>query len=87
MEKIFSNIKENSLLHMVKRKKDILLERENLCTDEQYLQCSTMYLNKGKTFKPHKHFHRSIYHAMFKRPELVEIGDHVEVVILLQIKL
>jgi hypothetical protein len=61
MEIIYSKV-NGKTLHMVKRKKDILSERENLVPESEYLQCSSMNLPKGKTFKPHKHFHREIKH-------------------------
>jgi len=64
MEKIYSKI-NNNLLHMVKRKSDIKDERENLSSDLEFLQCSSMNLPKGKTFKPHKHFHRPITHENY----------------------
>lgn len=64
MEKIYSKINGN-LLHMVKRKSDIKSERENLSSDLEFLQCSSMNLPKGKTFKPHKHYHRPITHENY----------------------
>jgi len=57
MEKIYSKI-DGRLLHMINRLDDIESERKNLCDDNKYLQCATMKLYKGKTFKPHKHFER-----------------------------
>jgi cupin fold WbuC family metalloprotein len=59
MEKINSKI-NGKLLHFVKRKSDIKNERENLVSDSEFIQCSSMNLPKGKTFKPHKHFHRKV---------------------------
>jgi len=40
---------------MVVRKGDINKGRENLCPDEQFLQCATLKLQAGDTFKAHKH--------------------------------
>jgi hypothetical protein len=59
MEKIYSKI-NNKLLHFINRKEEIISERNNLVNDEEFLQCSTMRLQKGKTFKPHKHFYRKV---------------------------
>jgi hypothetical protein len=57
MEKIYSKI-DGRLLHLINRLDDINTERVNLSGDETYLQCASMKLPKGKTFKPHKHFER-----------------------------
>lgn len=64
MEKIYSKV-NNRLLHFINRKSEINSNRNNLVDDNQFLQCSTMKLNKGTTFKPHKHFHREIFHKEY----------------------
>lgn len=58
MEKIYSKIENQKLLHLVLRKNKILQERENIIPDNNFIQCATIKLNEGKTFKPHKHFWR-----------------------------
>jgi len=55
MRKIYSNIQEDKLLHIVLRKEDVKDERLNVIADEEFLQLAAMKLPKGKTFKPHKH--------------------------------
>jgi len=65
MIKIYSKNDSNKLLHMVNKKSDIKSERENLSSDLQFLQCSSMKLPKGKTFKPHRHFHRLVTHENY----------------------
>jgi hypothetical protein len=55
MEKIYSKIKKDVLLHVVVRGNDIKEGREDLIPEENFIQCSTLKLNKNKTFKPHKH--------------------------------
>ena len=55
IKKIYSNVEDNKLLHMVVRKEEIQSERVNVIEDEEYLQLAAMRLQKGKTFKPHKH--------------------------------
>jgi len=64
MEKIYSKI-NSKLLHFINRKEDIVSERNNLISDTEFLQCSTMNLQKGKTFKPHKHFHREVHNEKY----------------------
>ncbi len=58
MEKIYSKVEPEKLLHLINRINDVDSERNNLIDNSEFLQCSTMKLNKGKTFKPHKHFLR-----------------------------
>ena len=55
MEKIYSKVDPNKLLHMVVRKDDIKPGREDLVPEKNFIQCSTLNLDEGKTFKPHKH--------------------------------
>ena len=54
MEKIFSKINPNKLLHLINRKKDIS-NRADIIPTDNFLQCATMKLENGKTFLPHKH--------------------------------
>ena len=61
MEKIYSKIKPNKLLHLINRVSEIQ-ERTNVADDEQFLQLATLKMYKGQTFKPHKH--------IWKKPQL-----------------
>ena len=56
MIKIYSKIEPNKLLHFVVRLKDIKEGREDLVSPDNFIQCSSLKLKKGTTFKPHKHF-------------------------------
>lgn len=58
MEKFYSNVEKGKLLHCINRLSDIVNIRENLISDDNFIQCATMKLPKDKTFKPHKHFQR-----------------------------
>ena len=55
MEKIYSTVDPNKLLHIIQRLDDIKESRVDLIPAEQFIQCSTLKMKKGKTFKPHKH--------------------------------
>jgi cupin fold WbuC family metalloprotein len=55
MTKIFSKLDPSKLLHMIVRKGDIKEGRTDLCPTEEFLQCATLRLEKGKTFRPHRH--------------------------------
>lgn len=57
MEKFYSKIEPNRLLHAIYRREDIrnLEGREDLVAPDQYIQCAALKLPEGTTFKPHKH--------------------------------
>lgn len=55
MQKIYSRFDKNRLLHIVVRKADILMGRQDIIDPDNFLQCSTMQMNAGTTFKPHYH--------------------------------
>jgi hypothetical protein len=46
MEKIYSKVQPEKLLHFIVRKEDITPGRQDLVAEDQFIQCS---------FKPHKH--------------------------------
>ena len=46
---------EGRLCHLIVRKGDIPKGRMNVCQDEQFIQCATLRLDKGTTFKAHQH--------------------------------
>ena len=55
MEKIYSKIDPNKLLHIVVRKEEITPGRQDIVPEENFIQCSILNMEKGKTFRPHKH--------------------------------
>lgn len=55
MEKIYSKIDQSKLLHIIYRFNEIRNGRLDIVPDENFIQCSSLKLEKGKTFKPHKH--------------------------------
>ena len=55
-ELIYSKVKPNLLLHIVNRLQDVTKSRADVIDSNQFLQLATMNLNKGDTFKPHRHF-------------------------------
>lgn len=66
MEKIYSNVDKDKLLHIVCRISDIDnqidVERVDVIDADNFLQCSTLKMSKGRTFKPHKHIHKERHH-------------------------
>jgi len=55
MEKIYSKVNPGTLLHIVVRKEDFKEGRQDLIDADQFIQCSTLNLKSGTTFRPHKH--------------------------------
>ena len=55
MEKIYSKIHPNKLLHIIVRKKEITPGRQDIVPEDNFIQCSILNMETGKTFKPHKH--------------------------------
>ena len=55
MEKIFSKIEKDKLLHIIFRLGNTQENRTDIVPDDNFIQCSYLNLNNGKTFKPHKH--------------------------------
>jgi hypothetical protein len=54
MEKIYSKIEPNTLLHLINRLDDIN-GRTDIAPVSEYLQLATLKMEKGRTFKAHKH--------------------------------
>ena len=55
MEKIYSKINPDKLLHIIVRKNDMKPGREDIVDVDNFIQCSMLNMNSGKTFKPHRH--------------------------------
>jgi len=54
MEKIYSKIKPNKLLHIINRIHEFQ-GRKEVIPESNFLQCATLKMEKDKTFPPHKH--------------------------------
>jgi hypothetical protein len=55
MELIFSNTHPEKLLHIVVRKQDLTPGRKEVVPESNFIQCALLNMEKGKTFKSHKH--------------------------------
>jgi len=55
MENIYSKIDTNKLLHVIVRKENLTPGRVEIINEDQFIQCALLNMEKGKTFKPHKH--------------------------------
>lgn len=54
MEKIYSKVQPDKLLHIINRLSEIE-GRTEVVPEENFIQCATLKMEKGKTFPPHKH--------------------------------
>lgn len=55
MINIYSKLEKQKLIHIVHRKEEIVNTRQNIIPDDEFLQLSSLKLNKGTKFKPHYH--------------------------------
>jgi hypothetical protein len=54
MEKIYSKVEPEKLLHVINRL-DEINGRTELIPENNFIQCATLKMEKNKTFPPHKH--------------------------------
>lgn len=54
MEKIYSKVEPNKLLHIINRLSEIE-GRTDVVDGKHFIQCATLRMENGKTFPPHKH--------------------------------
>jgi hypothetical protein len=54
MDKIFSKIQPEILLHLIYRKEEIS-GRTNIAPESEFLQLASIKMDRGQTFKAHKH--------------------------------
>jgi cupin fold WbuC family metalloprotein len=55
MMQYFSKIDPQKLLHVVVRKEDLTPGRVEVVPEDNFIQCALLNMEKGKTFKPHRH--------------------------------
>ena len=62
MEKIYSKIQPNKLLHLINRV-DEIKGRTELISPENFIQCASLHMDKGTTFPPHKHIFKERHYV------------------------
>jgi hypothetical protein len=58
MEYIYSKVEPTKLLHIIHRLSELEnreAARVDIVSEDNFIQCSSLRLHNGKTFKPHKH--------------------------------
>lgn len=58
MKKIYSRLRQEVLLHIIYRLDDLEEGRIDIAPENEFLQVAALKLEKGKTFKPHKHIEK-----------------------------
>ena len=59
MIEYYSKVDPTKLLHVVVRKEDLKPGRKDIIPEEHFIQCSHLNMEKGKTFRPHKHIFKN----------------------------
>ena len=80
IERFYSQVEKDKLLHLVYRPPSSSEERdrEDLIGEENFLQCSFLRMEKGKTFRPHKHiFKKKSYDKQITQESWVVIRGSV----------
>jgi cupin fold WbuC family metalloprotein len=63
MENIYSNVEEGKLLHIINRLYEIE-KRQEIIPEDNFIQCATLKMSKGTTFKPHKHITKERHYEL-----------------------
>jgi cupin fold WbuC family metalloprotein len=79
MIKIYSKVDPNVLCHMVLRKDEIVEERTDIISPDNFLQLSTLNMKEGKTFRPHKHIWKPGEEQVIAQESWVVIQGKVKV--------
>lgn len=61
MEQIYSKIENGKLLHVINRL-DEISNRSEVVPENNFIQCATLKMENGKTFRPHKHIIKDRHH-------------------------
>jgi hypothetical protein len=64
MEKIYSKIEPETLLHIIHRWGDFDTMndfRQEIVSPDNFIQCAALTMNEGKTFRAHKHIVKETY--------------------------
>ncbi len=78
MEQIFSKVNPEVLLHIISRKQDMLAGRKDIVPEDNFIQCSILNMEKGKTFRPHKHIWKERTRNVIAQESWIVIQGSVE---------
>jgi cupin fold WbuC family metalloprotein len=78
MEKIYSKVDPNKLLHVIVRKEDLTPGRVEVVPEDHFIQCALLNMEKGKTFKPHKHIWKERTRSVIAQESWIVIQGSVK---------
>ena len=79
IKKIYSRIDEQKLLHIVVKNQKIDFVRKEIVPANNFIQCSLLNLEKGKTFQPHKHiFKKRSYEKQIAQESWIVVSGKVK---------
>jgi len=81
MEKIYSKVETGLLLHVINRLEDITSGRRDLSETKEFLQISTLNLDNGKTFYPHKHIWKKVEPKSIAQESWIVIKGKVKAIL------
>lgn len=79
MHKIYSKVNPEKLLHMVFRKRNMTTGRQELIPGNNFIQCSALNMEAGKTFRPHYHLWKEGEEKVIAQESWVVIQGQVAV--------
>tara|TARA_R100000008_G_C3581173_1_gene168619 strand:- start:1924 stop:2355 length:432 start_codon:yes stop_codon:yes gene_type:complete len=85
MEKIYSKVEKDKLLHMVHRADEFYTiegdgVRRDVVGEKEFIQLSALNMNEGHTFKPHKHIWKPGEKEVIAQESWVVIKGSVKVI-------
>tara|TARA_R110000765_G_scaffold16522_2_gene46333 strand:- start:2 stop:427 length:426 start_codon:yes stop_codon:yes gene_type:complete len=84
MKKIYSKVEDGLLLHMICPSSDIAErdeQRVDLIDAENFIQCSSLKMKQGTTFKPHKHIYKERCRSVIAQESWVVIKGSVKCIL------
>jgi cupin fold WbuC family metalloprotein len=78
MEELYSQELRGKLLHVIVRKDDFKPGRKDIIDESQFIQCSALQMEAGKTFRPHKHIWKNSNRKVIAQESWVVIRGSVQ---------
>jgi len=78
MQEIYSKVCPNKILHVIVRKSDITAGRVDVISENNFLQCALLKMEKNKTFKAHKHIWKNRKRDVIAQESWVVIEGRVK---------
>ena len=80
VKKIYSEIEEGMLLHIICSPSEIDQPRTDIVASEEFLQLAVLKYEKGRTFVPHKHIIKEVPRASITQESWVVLKGKVKAI-------